>query len=1048
MAPVVDELQRLRIPLQCWHESLVSARTDPLVALSVDGAVIATDRPVPVGTPLFLELSSSDEAPGAEVDAVAIDGGGDEKGFAVRFVALDNAARRFIAARLAEEERAAAPDATLVPQEVQIAPAGSATVEEPHEAPLQKPAARGPVVPLELSLDDAAAAPLSVDDLASLVPEAEAPSRLDAIELELGDTDEPAPLPVAEEVVSLPSSPRPAATEEEAPLAAVAPRPPPRSVEEAPLPVAAAAPRSPPPAASPPAAVPPPPARPLVMPAAVRTDAVTSARGPAPVPETEQTIKWARASLVAQAPSSSGAGRNPFATGDSGSRPALATPEQPERMAPLPEPRPQPPSSPTPAASFLDAGPEQVERTERWLRPALPSAPTPAPERADLEETRPWTRANLLASSPPPPPTPPRARTPTSPLTPAAGLPSPMLAQSDPGSLPRAPMPRIASMEVPGSAPTPAVEQTQRWPTAKVRVANAPLEMPVIDVPFSQPPEMQEQGELGAGLDVLFGTDEPLGVGPPAFPPPMIDRRLEVEPALETPIEIDESFEPEPSAPSPPAPSMGAAAPDDTLPLATRLSPASTSAPSFDTTLPLGTRAPLPSQSAALDATLPLGTRLPPPAPRASPPAAAVSLDDTQPLPAAPGASPSRSTASFALRDETQPLPAAPGLPAATFGHSGGLLGADDDAAFGGNAGDVFGGIEITDPGSERRVPATAEDGFEAPDDIGPTLEAAEPIEVGEPIELTALDEEEAEPAVSAPPTPSAPPQVAPSFDVHETKDGPEAIVTAEIPAETQERLLRAALSRPAEPAVRTPAAPSPPEAAASAAPAAAPAAASTTGSTSGAAAQVRTDPFYDRPSAEGVPFPPRPEPKPTETQPYFTLGSLAQTLPPLPPPPPAMTRPPPLPSAAASPPARPAAPSSMPPPASSDAPQRTDPFFPRWSEAAGATPPSSNPFAGLTPKAPVSAMAPLLSNAVSAAQAPAAPEGGDTFFDDLAFQVAEQPRSALPAPAEQWQVEPQHAPEELPTVVGTDDLPTVVGRAATPSTANPWLVGEPAKKA
>ncbi len=118
MAPVVDEPQRLRTPLQCWHESLVSARTDPLVVLSADGAFIATDRPVPVGTPMFLELSAHGDGPGAEVDAVAIAGAGPAHGFAVRFVALDDAARRFIAAQLAEEQRASAPDATLVPREV------------------------------------------------------------------------------------------------------------------------------------------------------------------------------------------------------------------------------------------------------------------------------------------------------------------------------------------------------------------------------------------------------------------------------------------------------------------------------------------------------------------------------------------------------------------------------------------------------------------------------------------------------------------------------------------------------------------------------------------------------------------------------------------------------------------------------------------------------------------------------------------------------------------------------------------------------------------
>jgi hypothetical protein len=126
--------------------------------------------------------------------------------------------------------------------------------------------------------------------------------------------------------------------------------------------------------------------------------------------------------------------------------------------------------------------------------------------------------------------------------------------------------------------------------------------------------------------------------------------------------------------------------------------------------------------------------------------------------------------------------------------------------------------------------------------------------------------------------------------------------------------------------------------------------------------------------------------------------------------------------------------------------PQRTDPYFPRWSDAAGPTPPPQNPFAGLQPIVPAAAAAPLLGNILPAPVASASASGGDTFFDDLAFEVAEQKHADVPPPADQWQVEGQPQTEELPTVMG-EDLPTVVGRAATPSTANPWLVGEPAKK-
>ncbi|MBI1944710.1 MAG: hypothetical protein HYS27_03385 [Deltaproteobacteria bacterium] len=968
--PVVDEPLRLRTPLHCWHESLVSARTDPLVALSTDGAFIATDRPVPVGTPLFLELSDEGRPAGAEVDAVAIAGAGPAPGFAVRFVALDDEARRFIAERLVEAERAAEPGATVVPREA-----------FDEEATLPPPPARPTVqvAPIELSFDDATATPLSPEDLAPVVPEAQAPERYDAIELAepaLGDGTGAVPEPVAAAT---------AADEE-----TTAPEPPGRLFDEA-LALARGVELE----LEPPAmAAMPPPAQPA--PAA-----------PAPVPETEQTIRWARAPLVAPTVAPAGSVKNPFASGDSGSQPMFAAREQTERFAPV-VPRaaaetplsPAPPRAATPARSFLDEGPERIERTERWIRPTLPSAPTPAPVRSEIDETRPWTRANLVAATPAPAPAAaPPAASPTQPLrvrTPPAAatapLPGPTLGAVESGAVPRAPMPRIASMEVPGNAPMPAIEQTQRWPTARVRVANAPLELPVGDVPFARPPEMQEQADVGPGLDVLFGDDdEPaggdandapfvgaaLGSVEPAFSTPLVGRRLEVEPALEAPIEMDESFEPEPM-PAPAAPR----------------------APSLDDTLPLA-------------------------APRAP------SLDDTLPLPAAPARVPAAAAAgpfvAFAPNDETAPLPPAPSAPEVPFGASGGLLGAaDDEMAFGGNASDLFGAAEVTDPGTSSAVPVTAEDGFEAPDDIGPTLETAEPIEVGEPLELTSVDDEEPMPAPDAavaPATPGPPPPaalVAPAFALGDA----EAIVTAEIPAETQQALLQAALSRPAEPAAMAP-------------PARAP------------TAPVRTDPFFDQPATSEPPTAPvRREPKPTETQPYFTLGGAVRSLPPLPPPPASMTRAPPLPgraTPATSPSPTPAAPPSPATP-NSAGPQRTDPYFPRWSDAAGPTPPPQNPFAGLQPIVPAAAAAPLLGNTLPAPVASASAPGGDTFFDDLAFEVAEQKHAAVPPPADQWQVEGQPQAEELPTVVG-EDLPTVVGRAATPSTANPWLVGEPAKK-
>ena len=981
MGTGVDEPQPLRSPLLCWHESLVSARTDPLVSLSADGAFIATDRPVPAGTPLFLELSQEEEGARAEVDAVAVAGAGPEPGFAVRFVALDDEARRFIATRLSEERRAKEPGATLVPTSIEAdATSDVELLPPPSPGAAARPSALSlvPVAPIELpaSSDDV---PLTAADLSPPVPEAQSPVREDAIEfdglsldtaafdvlpapsapvshgleLDLGlATTAPATAPATELELDLGGE-----LELEPPAMAAMPSPPATPVPE---PEPATAPTHPAPDAAPGVA---PPAAPFVAPAAVAdTMPVPPRTSPAPVPETEQTIKWVRAPALAPLVASSppAPAKNPFSSGDSN----LSNPFAPK------------PLTSTPAR----------EETQRFT-----PAPGPAPGAmgAEIDQTRPWSRAALMEGLPrTASPQPPRLRTP--PLeTPMPGAELPAMA--------RAPMPRIASMDVPGSASPPVIEQTQRWPTAKVRVADAPLEMPVGEVPFSQPPELAEASGLEGGLDALFPSDGSVaGADEPAFAEPMLDPRLEVRPALDVAIELDESFEP---APEPaPAPAAAAAV---ASPFAGPLG----GAPAVPPSAPIGFRG-----------------------------------DDTLPLPAAPGiANP------FRLKGDTAPLPPA----SDDFGPSGGLLGDDDDLGVGGNAADLFGGVEITDPGSERRVPATAEDGFEAPDDIGPTLDANEPLELTavddvEPVDMVEVNDLDEDGDVLGEPTPAAPSSAAtssaatssaaaasapPLFDEVDA----EPVVTAEISAETQERLLHAAMVKPPE---------------------ASPA----------AAGPVRTDPLFSRPAAP-TPEAGRPEPKPTETQPYFTLGSLGLSLPPLPPPPPAMTRAPPLPPRAGTPPlsvnpAAQAAPDPTPGPALARAaepasptpvsptPQRTDPFFPSWPGEAGRPPSPHDPFAGLSARAPAAAAAPLLGNTVvnPPTQEPLPDLSGDSFFDDMAFQVADQAQAALPTPADQWQVQ-QSSGEAAPSASADDDIPVVMGRTATPSTANPWTVGEPAKK-
>lgn len=106
-----DESVRLRAPLRCWHESLVSARADALITLSREGAFIATSRPVPAGTELFLEISLDGNGATAELDAVAVAAATSDEGFAVRFLGIDDRARDLLERVLSAER----PPALVVP---------------------------------------------------------------------------------------------------------------------------------------------------------------------------------------------------------------------------------------------------------------------------------------------------------------------------------------------------------------------------------------------------------------------------------------------------------------------------------------------------------------------------------------------------------------------------------------------------------------------------------------------------------------------------------------------------------------------------------------------------------------------------------------------------------------------------------------------------------------------------------------------------------------------------------------------------------------------
>jgi hypothetical protein len=81
----------LTTPLQCWHESIHSARHDLIVALSERQARIATNRPLPTGAAVFVEF-----ADGVVVDAITT--AADDHGFVVDFIAVDDAVAAVLAA--------------------------------------------------------------------------------------------------------------------------------------------------------------------------------------------------------------------------------------------------------------------------------------------------------------------------------------------------------------------------------------------------------------------------------------------------------------------------------------------------------------------------------------------------------------------------------------------------------------------------------------------------------------------------------------------------------------------------------------------------------------------------------------------------------------------------------------------------------------------------------------------------------------------------------------------------------------------------------------
>jgi hypothetical protein len=84
-------MKTLATPQSCWHESLLSARTDAVVAVSHDGIFVQTARPLPIGTRVFVEwMRGSSSAPlTAQLDAVVVAANTAFTGFRLFFTAPD-----------------------------------------------------------------------------------------------------------------------------------------------------------------------------------------------------------------------------------------------------------------------------------------------------------------------------------------------------------------------------------------------------------------------------------------------------------------------------------------------------------------------------------------------------------------------------------------------------------------------------------------------------------------------------------------------------------------------------------------------------------------------------------------------------------------------------------------------------------------------------------------------------------------------------------------------------------------------------------------------
>ncbi|MDP2345862.1 MAG: hypothetical protein Q8O67_33290 [Deltaproteobacteria bacterium] len=511
-------------PLLCWHESRHSARTDLVVSLSMSQAFIATDRPLPPGTPVYLDLDIDNG--GAAIDAVASDLQAEgSAGFGVDFVTVDERALSFLELVLAAFDDKANPAFPA------IEPLSAGRMDTPT---VPAGPGVGRRLPAVTDVDDRLPVTVEPVEQAPAITAAPAVERTAPFVIE-----EPPPVATPEPAAAIAE---PAATmivepelievepieEEEAPIAATAVEHP-IAIQSAVTPSNTQA----PPTSTPAPAVEVPweaPAQAPTIGDRTRTEELFAAQGapstserppPPPLPPAEPVARTRTAPLGLPAFGSPGAELSDLPTTPAFAKPAFAEPA-PE---PTPEPAPEPAIVAAPAIVPPATDPRLAEPTphpptlelipavaQPWSRSL--AANLPMDESSDVENTQRWPTARVRSDAADvvislpgfaPPPEPPglSAGFAVGPHTPAPSLPS------------RMPTPVSG---LPAPAPLPLHDETAPWPTARVKTDSfaAATSVPSIRTPDSTAPWPAARVAEGPATTTIDAAAAPAEPSPPA----------------------------------------------------------------------------------------------------------------------------------------------------------------------------------------------------------------------------------------------------------------------------------------------------------------------------------------------------------------------------------------------------------------------------------------------------------------------------------------------------------------------------------------------------